>query len=93
VHRVRPTDWEIDLLSIEWTPTAEGEIVTQANNAVGATAELVLARPPRVPLADGANPIVVTLCLSAKDAGDFERHLRDVIPVTRIASRCRYSHT
>lgn len=67
--------------------------MTLANNAVRANAEVVLARPPLIPLADGANPIVVTLRLSAKDAADFAQHLRDVIPVTRIASGCRYSHT
>ena len=58
-----------------------------------AGADATAALPPPVPLALGAKPIVVTLRLSAKDAGSFAQHLRDVIPVTRVASGCRYSHT
>lgn len=67
--------------------------MTQANKAVRENAGAVVARPPLVPLAEDAIPIMVTLRLSAKDAADFAQHLRDVIPVTRIASGCRYSHT
>lgn len=65
--------------------------MTQTNNA--ARADAVVERPPLVPLAPGAHPIVVTLRLSANDAVGFAQHLREVIPVTRIASGCRYSHT
>ena len=67
--------------------------MTQASNAIHAGADAVVARPPLVPLAEGAIPIMVTLRLSAKDAVDFARHLRKVIPVTRVASGCRYSHS
>ena len=68
--------------------------MTQTNNAVRADADAVVARPPLVPLAEGATPIVVTLRLSAKDASRFRAStFVTLIPVTRIASGCRYSHT
>ena len=51
------------------------------------------AMPPTVAAPAGARPVLVTLRLSAKDAGAFRAHLLKVIPVTRIASGCRYSHT
>jgi hypothetical protein len=80
-------------LTPEAKPTIEGQIVTEANNAVRKGANANLVQAPLVPLAEGADPIVVTFRLSAKDATDFAQHLRKVIPVTRIASGCRYSHT
>lgn len=51
------------------------------------------ATPPRVAAPANAKPVLVTLRLSAKDAGVFRAHLLKVIPVTRTASGCRYSHT
>ena len=39
------------------------------------------------------SPVVVTIELSAMDADAFKDHLLKVIPVTRTASGCRYSHS
>jgi hypothetical protein len=86
-------DRQIDLPTIETNPTAEGQIVTQANNAVRTKCRCGCRTTPLVPPVEGAKPIPITLRLSAKDATEFARHLRDVIPVTRIASGRRYSHT
>ncbi len=51
------------------------------------------AAPPKVSAPAGARPVLVTLRLTAKDAAAFRAHLLKVIPVTRVASGCRYSHT
>ena len=67
--------------------------MTQTNNAVLADSDAAVSRPPLVPLAEGAKPMVVTLRLSAKDSADFAQQLREAIPVTRIATGCRYSYT
>jgi putative intracellular protease/amidase/quinol monooxygenase YgiN len=49
--------------------------------------------PPVVPKPANANPVVVTLRLHARDSAAFKRHLLRVIPTTRKASGCRYSHS
>lgn len=49
--------------------------------------------PPAITAPSDAEPVVVTMRLQAKDAGKFKMHLRQVIPVTRRASGCRYSHS
>lgn len=49
--------------------------------------------PPPIAAPAGAERVTVTLRLTAKDGEAFARHVLKVIPVTRIASGCRYSHT
>jgi putative intracellular protease/amidase/quinol monooxygenase YgiN len=63
-----------------------------------AMAQLLAARPqneqpPRIAAPAGALPVVLTIQLRARDAAAFKAHLLRVIPVTRRASGCRYSHT
>jgi len=50
-------------------------------------------RPPAVAVPVNAKAIMITLRLSAKNADAFKQHLLEVIPVTRLASGCRYSHS
>ncbi|RZN00842.1 hypothetical protein CWO91_33415 [Bradyrhizobium genosp. SA-3] len=50
-------------------------------------------RPPAVAAPANAKAVMVTLRLSAKNADAFKQHLLEVIPVTRLASGCRYSHS
>lgn len=51
------------------------------------------ALPPKVPAPANAQAVFVTLRATARDAAAFSAHLMKVIPVTRRASGCRYSHT
>ena len=51
------------------------------------------ASPPKISAPANARQVVVILRLSAKDPAAFHAHLLKVIPVTRSASGCRYSHT
>ncbi len=61
--------------------------------AVALPAGAQSATPPKVGAPANARPVLVTLRLSAKDAAAFRAHLLKVIPVTRTAAGCRYSHT
>jgi putative intracellular protease/amidase/quinol monooxygenase YgiN len=54
---------------------------------------LKLLLPPVVAAPSNARPVLVTLRLSAKDADAFKNHLLKVIPITRLASGCRYSYS
>lgn len=56
-------------------------------------AETRTALPPKIPAPANARQVLVILRLSAKDPAAFHGHLLKVIPVTRLASGCRYSHT
>ncbi len=67
--------------------------LTVAAAATAAAVPAAAALPPKVAAPAGARPVLVTLRLSAKDAGAFRAHLLKVIPVTRLASGCRYAHT
>jgi quinol monooxygenase YgiN len=49
--------------------------------------------PPVIATPANAQRVTITLRLTAKDGDAFARHLLSVIPVTRVASGCRYSHT
>jgi putative intracellular protease/amidase len=49
-------------------------------------------RPPVVATPAGSVPVVVTLRLAAVDPDALKAHLQEVIPATRLASGCRYSH-
>jgi len=49
--------------------------------------------PPTIPAPANAQAVFVTLRATARDAAAFRAHLMKVIPVTRLASGCRYSHT
>jgi len=40
-----------------------------------------------------SGPVLVSLRASAQQADVFRSHLLKVIPVTRLAAGCRYSHT
>lgn len=51
------------------------------------------ASPPKISAPADARHVLVILRLSAKDAAAFRAHLLKVIPVTRVASGCRYSHS
>ena len=48
---------------------------------------------PTVPAPANAQAVFVTLRAAARDAAAFRAHLVKVMPVTRLASGCRYSHT
>lgn len=61
--------------------------------SVPTSAAAAAALPPKVAAPANAKPVLVTLRLSAASAADFRAHLLKVIPVTRVASGCRYSHT
>jgi quinol monooxygenase YgiN len=50
-------------------------------------------RPPAIATPANAQRVTMTLRLKAKDGEAFAQHLLSVIPVTRTASGCRYSHT
>lgn len=73
------------------------QTVVAAASAAAAIAAVPAATaaslPPRVAPPVNADAVLVTLRLSAKSAADFRAHLFKVIPVTRVASGCRYSHT
>ncbi|TIO50071.1 MAG: hypothetical protein E5X80_26325 [Mesorhizobium sp.] len=79
----------------------DGNLITGQNPMSSAkVAELVLQavtsasdRPPAVATPTDARPMFITMRLSAKDADAFKRHLLNVIPVTRLAPGCRYSHS
>jgi putative intracellular protease/amidase len=49
--------------------------------------------PPVMASPDHAGTVLVTLRLSAKDADAFKNHLLKVIPITRLASGCRFSYS
>lgn len=68
--------------------TAAG--ATLAGTSASASAD---DRPPAGPAPANAKAVVVTLRLSAKNADAFKQHLLKVIPVTRLASGCRYSNS
>jgi putative intracellular protease/amidase/quinol monooxygenase YgiN len=68
--------------------TAAGAVLA----ATGASASAA-DRPPAVAAPPNARAVMVTLRLSAKNADAFKQHLLKVIPVTRLASGCRYSHS
>jgi quinol monooxygenase YgiN len=58
-----------------------------------ATAATASDKPPTISAPAEARSVVVTLQLSAANADAFKDHLLKVIPVTRTASGCRYSHS
>lgn len=60
---------------------------------LAATAAAASDSPPIISAPAGAKSVVVTLQLSAMNADAFKDHLLKVIPVTRTASGCRYSHS
>jgi hypothetical protein len=61
--------------------------------AIASSSAQANPKPPVIAAPAGASLVTVTLRLTAKDATAFRAHLLKVIPVTRIASGCRYSHT
>ena len=58
-----------------------------------ATAAAASDKPPVIAAPVGTKSVLVTLRLSAMNADSFKDHLLKVIPVTRTASGCRYSHS
>ena len=78
------------------------ENLTRRDALIGSAAGAALAaatvpaaadnKPPAIAAPANAKAVVVTLRLSAKDAA-VRQHLMNVIPVTRLASGCRYSHS
>lgn len=58
-----------------------------------ATTAQAQPKPPVVAAPAGARQVTITLRLTSKDAAQFKAHLLNVIPVTRVASGCRYSHS
>ncbi len=72
---------------------SQGAIAAAAAVAAVVPAAASAATPPKVAAPANAKPVLVTLRLTAKNADIFRAHLLKVIPVTRIASGCRYSHT
>ncbi len=70
-----------------------GAVAAAAAVAVARPAGAQSSTPPKVAAPANARPVLVILRLSAKDAAAFRTHLLMVIPVTRTAAGCRYSHT
>jgi quinol monooxygenase YgiN len=67
--------------------------MTDTSNSVLTIEPRDADHPPRVAAPPGAPAVMVTLRLTARDAEAFAAHLRAVLPVTRTASGCRFSHT
>jgi quinol monooxygenase YgiN len=70
--------------------------VAAAATVLAGSASLAQAQvvdPPLIAAPAGAQPVTVTIRLTAKDADALRAHLLNVIPVTRTASGCRYSNT
>ncbi len=69
-------------------------VATRGLVAVSAAAQApATEKPPAAAAPAGSHPVTVVLRLSAKDPEAFKAHLMKTVPVTRVASGCRYSHS
>jgi putative intracellular protease/amidase len=86
-----------------WQPkvVVDGRLITGQNPASASGVGRALAdtldalddRPPAIAAPPGARPMCVTVRLRGIDGTALRHHLLTVIPVTRTACGCRYSHT
>jgi quinol monooxygenase YgiN len=83
------------MTSLTRRDVAAGAVLAASVVAVAATGGQAQAseKPPVIAAPAGARPVTITFRMQAKDADAFKAHLLKVIPVTRVASGCRYSHT
>jgi quinol monooxygenase YgiN len=81
------------MISVTRRDVAVGAAVLASVAAVTAGSVAAAQKPPAIAAPAGARAVIVTVRLKAKDAAAFKAHLLKVIPVTRMASGCRYSNT
>lgn len=68
---------------------SSSESLTRRDAVVADTVD----QPPATAAPADAKAVMMTLRLSANNGDAFKRHLLKVIPVTRLASGCRFSHS
>jgi quinol monooxygenase YgiN len=89
----RATNQEMTMTSLTRRDVAVGSALAATVLAVASPDAHANQKPPAIAAPAGARSVTVTLRLKAKDASAFKAHLLKVIPVTRVAAGCRFSHT